>query len=232
MTSTTSTNGSTRSNVTARRARSLVLSLTGVAAATAATAGLALGPSTAQADPGDTFVPIGSSQLLQSEDLASDSALRVDKETVRLGIDPDFSSCAGEGSSMSDIVKSRVQPVSATWTSRRVRNQTVYESIAQAATPAQAKRLARRLLTATVRDCQRPKYDFHYGPTSESGVGSGFTTWAVSYRGNASRPDGGVAVFSKGTNFGFLEVSLPSESTAEVRQSVEGLAKEAVHRLA
>jgi hypothetical protein len=116
-------------------ARSLALTVTGVAAATAVSAGLALGPSAAQADPGETRLPIGSSQLVQSEDLAA-IAVPLDTETVALNRDDDFSACLGEGNPWTSVLPGSGKPVTGVWSSRRHQNQSVSEHIAQAKTPA------------------------------------------------------------------------------------------------
>ena len=81
-----------------------------------------------------------------------------------------------------------------------------------------------------VRDCQgKPKgYDFHYGPITSSRVGSGYATWALSYRGTSTHPDGGVVVFGKGTNVGFIEVD---GTFGSADQTMESVAKVAVDRL-
>ncbi len=228
MTNTTSTTGTTRSRTARRTVRSRALILAAAAAATAASAGL--GPSVAQADPGDTVLPIGSSQLVQSEDLAA-IQVKLDTETVVLNRDDDFSACIGEGNRWTDVLHGSSKPITAAWTSRRHSDQALYESIAQAATPTQAKRYAKTLLDAGIRDCQgKPrKWDFHYGPTDSARVGSGFATWAVSYRGDETRPDGGVVVFRKGTNFGFIEVT---GTWGPAGQTMESVAKVAVNRLA
>jgi hypothetical protein len=228
--STSSTTDPTRSGTTRRTVRALSLILAAGVVATAASAGLRLGPSVAQADPGDTFLPIGSSQLVQSEDLAA-IQVRLDTEAVVLNRDNDFSACIGEGNRWSEVLPGSGKPITATWTSRRHRGQALYETIAQAATPAQATRYAKTLLDAGVRACQgKPKkWDFHYGPTDTSGVGSGFASWAVSYRGSSNRPDGGVAVIRKGTNFGIVQVT---GTWGPAEQTMESVAKVAVDRLA
>ena len=84
---------------------------------------------------------------------------------------------------------------------------------------------------AGIRNCQgtKSKRDFHYGPTETSGVGSGTATWALSYRGDETSPDGGVVVFRKGSNFGFIQVS---GTWGPADQTMESVAKEAVSRLA
>jgi len=89
MTLVTDTNRTKRSRTTRRTIRSLAITLAAAATATVAMAGLGLGPSVARADPGDTFLPIGSSQLLQSEDLAA-IQITLDTQTVVLNRDEDF----------------------------------------------------------------------------------------------------------------------------------------------
>ena len=232
----TSTNRTIRSDASRSNAgrpgpaRSLALTVAGVAAATAVSAGLALGPSAAQADPGDTFLAIGSSQLLQSEDLAS-VQVPLDTETVTLNRDEDFSSCLGEGNPWTSVLPGSSKPVTGVWSRQRHESPSVAEHIAQAKSPAKAKRLAARLVDVEVRGCQgkHSNVDFHYGPTTSSRVGSGFATWAPSYTGQARHPDGGVIVVHKGTNFGLVYVS---GTQGPVDQTLESVAKVAVQRLA
>lgn len=215
---------------TRRVTRSSVL-MGGVLATAAATltASLGLGFSTVQADPGDTFVPIGSSQLIHSDDLAS-IRFRLDTANIELNRDEDFSACLGAGNPWTGVLPGSPKPIKATWTSRRHRDRALYESIAQAKTPRQAKRYTTTLVDEAVRACQGEpdRYDFRYGPTTTSRVGSGRATWALSYRGDNTRPDGGVVVFRKGANFGFIQVAGTRRSTA---QTMESVAKSAVHRL-
>ena len=224
-----SRSSATRSIGTRATARSLALTAAGVAAATAVCAGLALCPSAAHADPGDTFVAIGSSQLVQSEDLAS-IQVPLDTATVTLNRDDDFSSCLGEGNPWTSVLPGSSKPITGVWSRRRHQNQSVAEHIAQAKTTAKAKRLAETLLDVEVRGCQgkHGNFDFHYGPTTSSRVGSGFATWAPSYTGRERRPDGGVVVVRKGTNFGLVHVS---GTWGPVDQTLESVAKVAVDRL-
>ena len=225
----TRTTDPTRVHTSRRRARGWAVTLAATATATAVTAGLGLGPSVAQADPGDTFVAIGSSQLVQSEDLAA-IQVKLDTQRVVLNRDDDFSACLGEGNPWAEVLKGSPEPVTGVWTSRRHHEQGLYESISQAKTAAQAKRYSKTLLKAAVRNCQgKPKAcDFHYGPTDSSRVGSGYATWALTYRGGSSRPDGGVVVFGKGTNVGFVEVD---GTFGPADQTMESVAKVAVDRL-
>jgi len=230
MTHVTGINRTKRSRTTRRTIRSLAITLAAAATATVATAGLGLGPSVARADPGDTFLPIGSSQLLQSDDLAA-IQITLDTQTLVLNRDEDFPSCVGDGNPWSAVLPGSGQSISATWTGRRHDGAALYESIAQAKTPAKAKRYVKTLLDAGIRNCQgtKSKRDFHYGPTETSGVGSGTATWALSYRGDETSPDGGVVVFRKGSNFGFIQVS---GTWGPADQTMESVAKEAVSRLA
>lgn len=224
----------TRSKTTRRPIRSLVMATVTIAAAavaaTIASAGPGSAPNLAQADPGDTFLPIGSSQLLQSEDLTS-IQVKLDTAKVVLNRDDDFSSCLGEGNPWTAVLKGSNKPFTVSWTSRRQADKGLTESIAQAPTPAEASRYAKTLVDEAIRGCQGSKssWDFHYGPTTSSPVGSGSATWALSYTGNSKRPDGGVIVFSKGTNFGILHVT---GTWGPADQTMESLAKVAVSRLA
>ena len=225
MTSTTST--TTPGTRTARgRVRSLALVLSAAAAASAAS--VALGPLAAQAEPGDTLVALGSSQLLQSEDLAA-IQVPLDTESVVVGRNPFFSACVGEGR-WSDVVPGARTSVQAAWSSRRDENQWLFETVGQARTAARAKSDAAKLVRAGIRNCQgsAAPFDFHFGPTTSGRVGSGYATWAPSYRGDATRPDGGVIVFRKGTNVGIIDVT---GSWGPNGQMLESLAKVAVHRL-
>ena len=223
---TSTTTSTTRRPNGRRTVRYLALT---TAVATVAVAGLGLGPSAAQADPGDTFVAIGSSQLLQSEDLAA-IQVRLDTETVSLNRDHDFSSCLGEGNPWTAVLPGSPKPIQATWTNQRGEGRALYESIAQAKTPATAKRYAKTLISSGIRACQGTKspWDFHYGPIESSSVGSGYATWAVSYKGSHNRPDGGVAVVRKGSNVGIISVS---GTWGPADQMMEAVAKVAVDRL-
>ncbi|WP_020389778.1 hypothetical protein [Kribbella catacumbae] len=224
----------TPSKTTRRPIRSLVTVAAAVAAAavvaTIASAGPGSAPNLAQADPGDTFVPIGSSQLLQSEDLTA-IQVKLDTAKVVLNRDDDFSSCLGEGNPWTSVLKGSNKPFTVSWTSRRNANQGLTESIAQAPTPAEAKAYAKTLVEEAIGLCQGDKsnFDFHYGATESSPVGKGSATWALSYTGDSKRADGGVIVFSKGTNFGILQVS---GTWGPADQTMESLAKVAVSRLA
>lgn len=204
--------------------------LAGALAASVASIGLGWRPSIATADPGDTFVALGSSQLIQSEDL---SAIQVtlDTATVTLNRDEDFSACLGEGNPWTAVLPGAKKPFTAAWTSRKNKNVALYESVAQAETPAQAKAYAKTLLDSGIRGCQGSSspWDFHYGKTSSSPVGSGTATWALSYRGSETRASGGAIVFSKGTNFGIIEVT---GTWGPAGQTMESIAKVAVSRLA
>lgn len=214
---------------TARRVtHSLALTLAAGALASAVV-GLGQGPSLAQADPGDTFVAIGSSQLVQSEDLVA-IQVKLDTETVVLNRNEPFSSCIGEGSRWTEVLRGARKPITATWTSRSKKSHALYESIGQAKTPAEAKTYAKTLVKAGIRDCQggASPYDFHYGPTQSSRVGSGYAIWAVSYRGHSAKPDGGVAIIRKGEDFGIVQVS---GTWGSAEQTMESVAKVAVDRL-
>ncbi|HEY5820501.1 MAG TPA: hypothetical protein VIT20_00905 [Propionibacteriaceae bacterium] len=225
---TTSRTSAGRTHRTRRVVRSLALTLAAGAVASAAV-GLGQGPSLAQADPGDTFVAIGSSQIVQSEDLVS-IQIKLDTETVTLNRNNDFSACIGEGNRWTDVLPGAKKPVTAAWNSRSAKNKALYESIGQAETPAVAKSYANTLLKAGVRACQGTKspYDFHYGPTESSSVGDGYATWAVSYRGTSTKPDGGVAIIRKGDKFGIVQVS---GTWGPADQMMESVAKVAVDRL-
>jgi hypothetical protein len=200
-----------------------------VAAASVATASFWLGGApTAQADPGDTFVPIGSSQLVQSEDLEA-IQVTLDTEKVVLHRNPSFSSCLGKGHTWTSVLKGSPKPISASWTRSGRRGQSLTESISQAKTPAQAKRYATTLVDSAIRACGEGKRSFHYGQLQSSRVGSGYATWALSYPGPTSAADGGgVVVIRKGTNVGFLEVR---GKWGPAGQTMESVAKVAVDRL-
>jgi len=225
-TTTTSTTGTPGAPTARRRLRSLALVLSAAAAASAAS--VALGPFAAQADPGDTFVALGSSQLLQSEDLAA-IQVPLDTGSVIVGRNPFFSACVGEGR-WSDAFPGASKPVKAAWSSRRNEDQGLFETVGQAKTAARAKSYAATLVRAGIRDCQGSSapFDFHYGPTTSGRIGTGYATWAPSYRGKATRPDGGVIVFRKGTNVGIIDVT---GSWGPNDQTLESLAKVAVQRL-
>src|SRR4051795_11410524 len=86
-----------------RTVSALALTVVGSGAAALATAGLGVTTPAAQADPGDTLVAIGSSRLVQSEDLAA-LQLTLDRESVVLGQDADFSSCLGQGNPWTSVL--------------------------------------------------------------------------------------------------------------------------------
>lgn len=183
---------------------------------------------TAQADPGDTLVPIGTSMLVQSEDLDA-IQVNLDKESVVLHQNPDFSSCLGEGNPWTAVLKGSPKPIEAYWTPRGHDDQSLTEFIAQAKSPAQAKRYAATLVNTAIRTCQDPKWDFNFGPLQSSRVGSGYATWALSHYGNHRAAVGGVVVVRKGDKVGFLEVN---GTFGSADQTMESVAKEAVNRLA
>lgn len=210
-----------------RTAGVLALSLAAAGVTTATSALLGVAPPAARADPGDTYVPTGSSQLLQSEDLDS-SLVPLDTATVRLGRDPDFSSCLGEGNRWTEVLPGSPRPVSAEWTRRKHPDEALTEYVAQAPTEAVAKHWAAVLVRGGIKACRHPGYDFHYGPVHTDPVGAGSTSWAVSYRGTSTRADGGVAVVRLGTSVGFVQVS---GAWGPSWQTMESVSKMAVDRL-
>jgi len=228
MTAPTRIPSSSRSPRAPRRVRSLALLLGATATAGAASLALGLAAPTAQADPGDTFVPLGTSRLLQSEDL---DAIRVPLHTgtFTTGADSYFSACVGEGL-WSDVLPGTGLPVGATWKNRRAADGALYESVGQETTPARATKRAATLVRVGIRNCQGSSapFDFHFGKTTSFRVGSGYATVAPSYRGTATRPDGGVVVVRKGASFGLIDVS---GTWGPVDQTLESVAKEAVNRL-
>lgn len=223
--------GSTEPRIPTRRGSRSRLLAVGVLATAAATLAASLGLSSpdAQADPGDTFVRIGSSQLIQSEDLSA-IQIPLDTASVELNRDQDFSSCLGEGNPWTAVLPGSATPIAAHWTNQHRRAMGLSEWIAQAESPRKARGYAARLLNKAVRACQgeHDGYDFHYGPTTSSRVGSGKATWAVSYRGGNPQPDGGVVVFRKGSNVGFIQLT---GTRGPFEQTMESVAKVAVHRL-
>jgi hypothetical protein len=211
-----------------RTAAALAVTVVAAGATTLTSALIGVGPSTAAADPGDTYVPTGSSQLVQSEDLQAIQS-RLDTEKVVLNRDGDFSSCLGEGSSWTQVLPGSPKPVTGTWTRRKHQDQSLYESIAQAKTVAEAKRWEKTLVSSGIRACRTPVYDFHYGPVQSSGIGSGHATWAVSYRGDEKLAEGGVAVVPLDKTVGFVQVN--GTWAAPAGQTMESVAKLAVDRL-
>lgn len=221
---------STSSRPPRRARRALGTAGVAVAAAgvtTVASVLLGAGPSPAMADPGDTYVATGSSQLLQSEDLAT-VLVPMDTGKVVLGRDADFSSCLGEGSSWTQVLPGSPKPVTATWTRRGHRNESLTESLAQAPNEAVAQQWEAILVQGGIRACRKPTYDFHYGPLHNDPVGSGRAHWAVSYRGESKKADGGVAVVRLGTSVGFVEVN---GRWGPSWQTMESVAKVATDRL-
>jgi hypothetical protein len=218
-----------RSARTVRRAAAALAVTVAAAGATTLTSALiGVGPTTAAADPGDTYVPTGSSRLLQSEDLQAIQS-HLDTGKVVLKRDGDFSSCLGEGNSWTQVLPGSPEPVTGTWTRRGHRDDVLDESVAQAGTVAEAERWEKTLVRSGIRACRTPTYDFHYGALRSSGVGAGHATWAVSYRGDQQHPDGGVAVVRSGRSVGFVQVG--GSWAAPAGQTMESVAKLAVGRL-
>lgn len=225
--STSTSTASPRPRRFRRAAGALALALLAAGAGTVTSGLLGAGPTVASADPGDTFVPTGSSQLFQSEDLDA-AVVPLDSGHVVLGRDGDFSSCLGEGTSWTQVLPGSPKPVSILWTRRGHRDQTLAESLAQAPTEAQAKKWAATLVASGVQACRKPTTDFHYGPVHTDPVGSGVASWAVSYRGKQTHASGGVAVVRQGTSVGFVQVS---GSWGPSGQTMESVAKLATQRL-
>ena len=211
-----------------RGVRTLTAAVLAGGVATALSVGVGARTPAALADPGDTFVAIGTSQLVQSEDLSA-ILVPLDVETVTLHEDGDFSSCLGEGSSWRQVLRGSARPITATWTRAKHTDEQLDERIAQASSTARAKAWEHTLVTETIRACRTPRYDFHYGPVQKSRVGSAHATWALSYRGKASKPDGGVVVVRRGTNVGYLQVN---GTWGDPGQDLESVAKVAADRLA
>jgi hypothetical protein len=216
-----------RPSRTRRTVGTLALTLSATALATAASIGLGATPPSAQADPGDTYVAIGTSQLVQSEDLTA-IQVPLDAAAVRVSRDTDFSACLGEGNSWTSVLKGAAKPMSVTWTRTGRDDQALYETIGQADSAAQAQAYATTLIKSGIKACQQPKFDFHYGPLQSSRVGSGYATWALAYRGKETKPSGGVVVIRKGTNVGLVEVS---GRFGPVDQTMESVAKVTTSRL-
>lgn len=164
---------------------------------------------------------------MQSEDLQT-IQVNLDTEKVVLNRDDDFSSCLGEGNSWTEVLPGSPKPVTGTWTRRGHRSQSLTESVAQAKTEAEAKRWEKILVTSGIRACRKPTTDFHYGPIESSNVGRGHASWAVSYRGDQKRADGGVAVVRLGTSVGFVQVN---GTWGPAWQTMESVAKVATDRL-
>ena len=224
---TRSTNTTTSRSTTIRRAIASSACALVAAGSVAAALGVGAAP-TAQADPGDTVVPIGSSRLVQSEDLQA-IQVTLDTERVVLNRDDAFSACLGEGNTWTSVLRGSPRPVSALWTRQGHDQQSLTESISQAKNAAQAERYATTLVDSGIRACRKPKLDFHYGPVQSSRVGLGYATWALSYSGNQRHADGGVVVIRKGTSVGFLQVN---GTWGPADQTLESVAKVAVDRLA
>lgn len=211
-----------------RGARALGATLAAGGLAAALSTALGAAPDVAAADPGDTFVAIGSSRLLQSEDLSA-VLVPLDTATVVLNRDGDFSSCLGEGSTWREVLPGSARPITGTWTRRHHPGQQIEERIAQAPGVATAQGWERTLVDQAVRACRTPTYDFHYGPLQRSRVGSAYATWALSYTGTSTKPDGGVVVVRDGTSVGYLQVS---GAFGDAGQTLESVAKVAADRLA
>lgn len=210
-----------------RRLRAVTSTLLAGGVAAAVTASLGASTPAASADPGDTFVAIGSSQLVQSEDLSA-ILVPLDVETVTLHQDGDFSSCLGEGNPWTAVLPGSARPLTAVWTRKGHPDDQLTQRIAQASSVAKAKTWESTLVREGVKACRTPTYDFHYGPVQTSRVGSGYATWALSYRGGSHRADGGVVVVRKGTNVGFLQVD---GTWGDAGQTLESVAKVAADRL-
>lgn len=210
-----------------RTAGVLALSLVAAGVTAVGTTLLGVAPPLAEADPGDTYVPTGSSQLVQSEDLAA-IVIPLDTERVLLGRDRDFSSCLGEGNRWTEVLPDSPKPVSSAWTRTKHRDETLTEEIAQAPDEATARRWEAILVQDGIAACRTSQLDFHVGRLHRDNVGSGTATWAVSYRGQDQHPDGGVAVVRSGVNVGFVEVN---GRWGSVWQTMESVAKVATNRL-
>ncbi|MDX2973042.1 hypothetical protein [Kribbella solani] len=172
---------------------------------------------------------IGTSQLLQSGDLAAVSP-KLDTANIALNWDEDFSSCLGEGNSWTETLRGARKAINVQWSSRKDPNLGLSESIGQAKTAAQAKGYAKTLIDKGIRGCQAgtSQWDFHYGKTHTVKVGTGVATWAASYTGSSTRADGGIVVVVNGTNFGIIQTNATAGS---VDKAIASLAKSAVKRL-
>lgn len=211
-----------------RTASALGATLLAGVVATALSVGVGSTPLEASADPGDTFVPIGTSRLLQSEDLEA-IQVPLNRQRVSLRVDGDFSSCLGEGNSWTEVLPGSARPITGSWTRSGHAGEQIDERIAQASTVDAAARWERTLVADGIRACRTPTYDFHYGPVQKSRVGSAYATWALSYRGSSTKADGGVVVVREGTNVGYLEVH---GTWGPADQTLESVAKVAADRIA
>lgn len=211
----------------ARLLRSLALTVSAAGAATALTLSLAGSIPSATADPGDTYVPTGSSRLVQSEDLEA-IELPYDSARVSLGRDQSFPSCRGRSTSWTDLLPGSPTPVAATW-SQRGHNGKLRELIAQADDEAQARRWEAALVRSALTDCGGSKSSPQHGPVHVDSVGSGRATWAVLRSGSPARAKGGVVVIRQGTSVGLV---LAYGDWRSPTQTVESVAKVSVDRLA
>ena len=112
------TTTSTPQRTTGRRSvRTVALTVAAAAAATLTTLALGFTPQAAQADPGDTFVAIGTSQLVQSEDLSS-ILVPLDTASVELNRNPAFAPCIGGSGRWTQVLKGSPRPIAAYWSRR------------------------------------------------------------------------------------------------------------------
>lgn len=216
----------TRPRSLGRRLRPLALVTAAAGVAATLIVSLTATPPTAGADPGDTYVPIGTSQLVQSEDLAS-IELPYNSQKIVLGKDSGFSNCLSGTTTWTQLLPGSAAPITATWRQRGHHGEMV-ELIAQARTETQAKQWEAKLITSAVRACTGSDKGWHYGSVHHDRVGNGEASWALLYTGTRRHADGGVVVIRKGTDVGFVDAE---GDWAHPGQTMESVAKVAVDRL-
>jgi hypothetical protein len=210
-----------------RGLRSLALTVSAAAAATALTVSLAGSIPSATADPGDTYVPTGSSRLVQSEDLQA-IELPYDSAQVTLGRNQSFPSCRGKSTSWTSLLPGSATPVAGTW-SQRGHSGKLRELIAQADDEAEARQWESTLVRSVLTACGGTKTSPQHGPVHHDSVGSGRATWAVLRTGTPAHAEGGVVVIRQGTSVGLVMAYGDWRSPT---QTVESVAKISVDRLA
>ena len=118
-----------------------------------------------------------------------------------------LSACSGD-KTLYGIAGGEVAEVGARWTSLRISDQLLIETVGRTATRAQATTLARRL-TAEVKRCQdEPARPLALRANAHPEGRSGSATWMLTYAGDGI-VSGGVAVVRDGNTVGILELTSP-----------------------
>jgi hypothetical protein len=187
------------------------------AGAALATVGLAAGlagfavqaAQAAQAGQAATAAPVGTSNLIQSEDFGGiiDVVGELNHQSTNLYGDDPVTICDRYDDLEALTGNKHLTSLSSVWTnSDGETNAKMKEAIAQAQTKSAAKAAAAKVL-ATLRDCQQmPPGNWHYGQVYHGPLRDGDHVWMdiISGKGKVT---GGVAVMLEGNRFGVLEVT-------------------------